>query len=486
MTAASRGAYVRVLATFAELARRRAERPLDYVRWLTPQDRWLRLPGDKLYRAGNQALGKSTAGLAEVIWRSLGVHPHYPTRPPPIETLICSLNQSQSISIQGKFAALLPKDCLAPGCEYNEKTGYGANRPTTIFRNGSVIRWITDDQGPRAAAGRTVDVVLVDEPCSPEMMRELRKRLLTAGAAGVLLATLTPINGPVQHIRESVDKGLIPEVHAALTLENLRHADTGEVRHLEDGTLCDEAWIAEMWRREPPSWAGITLDGLWEVRPEGAFFAPVWDSSKHISARARLDGETRWHLGIDYAAADRPQGLVAVLVLVEPGRTIGGHAVESMIVEDLCALPGTATITMFAQDILRMLARNGLTWRNLHGVYGDNPVQGAIEWKGNTDLTKRLAHEMRINPSALSPRIMSAKERTSGGSRDTGCRYLYEALADCRLVMRARCSTLAEAIETWDYTAMHQAKDRIDALRYALKDYILPSGRSPAVVVRFG
>jgi hypothetical protein len=471
------------LGALGRIGQRLRDRPLDYVPWLVPQDRWLRVPGDKLYRAGNQALGKTTAALAELGWRLLGQHPHYPVRRAPIEAVVCSLNQAQSLSIQGKFHALLPAGVLAAECEYNPKTGFGANRPLTRLANGSTVRWVTDDQGPRSVAGSTVDVALVDEPCSPEMLRELRKRLLIR--SGVLLGAMTPINGPVEHIRREVEAGFWPEVHAPLIPENLRIAATGETRRLADGTLCDEAWIAELWRKEPASWAGITLDGLWEARPEGAWFAPIWDAAKHVSDRARLDGETRWHLGIDYASADRPMGLVAVLVLVEAMRDDEGHAVEHVIVEDMVALPGTATITMFACDILAMLRRNGLHWRSLRTVYGDNPVQGRHEWRGNFDLTRRLAHELRIAQNGLSPRILGAKEQMRGGSRDTGCRYLYEAMASGRLVVRSRCKALVEAIETWDYTAMHPAKDRIDALRYALKDYIFPTGRTSHAIVRF-
>lgn len=471
----------RLRANLAELARRRAASPLDYVRWLVPQHAWLCLPGDKLYRAGNQALGKSTAGLAEVIWRCLGTHPHYPTKPPPIEVIVCSLNQAQSISIQAKFHALLPENVLAKGCEYNEKTGYGANRPMTRFANGSNIRWVTDDQGPRACAGATVDVVLVDEPCSPEMMRELRKRILVK--CGVLLATLTPINGPVEHIKDDVERGVLPEIHAPLTVANLRHVDTGEIRTLEDGTLCDSAWIAEMWRKEPKSWAGITLDGLWEVRSEGAVFGPVWDPAVHVNDRARLSGAAYWTMGIDYATADRDQGLVAVLCQVEPGRDAAGRITESVIVEDMVSLPGIATMTMFAQDIIAMLARNGLKWRNLKTVYGDNPVTASHEYRGNADLSRRLAMDLKVTVQGLSPRILSAKERTSGGSRDTGVRYLYAAMAERRIIVRSRCAPLIVAIESWDGASNSIFKDLCDGLRYSLKDSIFPLGRSNAVTV---
>jgi hypothetical protein len=239
-----------------------------------------------------------------------------------------------------------------------------------------------------------------------------------------------------------------------------------------------------MWAKEPASWAGITLDGLWEMRPQGAWFAPIWSAASHVSDSAMLDGESYWHLGIDYASADRPQGLVAVLVRVEPTRGDAGRQSESIIVEDLVSLPGSATVTMFAVEIVKMLKRNGLQWRNLRTVYGDNPVQGRHEYKGNYDLTRRLALELQVAQTGISPRILGAKERMSGGSRDTGCRYLYEAMASQRLVVRSRCKVLIEAIESWDYTAQHPAKDRIDALRYALKDYIFPSGRQFASVTR--
>ena len=199
-----------------------------------------------------------------------------------------------------------------------------------------------------------------------------------------------------------------------------------------------------------------------------------------MSDRAAFDGSTseiRYHLGIDYATADRPEGLVAVLVAVQQSKPDPAKPpIQHVIVEDLVCLPGSATMSMFATDILSMLGRAGLRWRDLASVYGDNPVSSRFEFKSNLDLSKKLAHELRLPVTGLQPRILAAKEQTrSSGSRDAGCRYLYELMASKRIIVRPRCQSLIEAIEQWDYTPMHRAKDRVDALRYSLKDYIFSS-----------
>ena len=132
-----------------------AEHPRRYMRWMVPQEAFRRLPGkSKLYRAGNQALGKTTVGLAEVIDHCVGRHPYRAVKPPPVHWVVCSLNQTQSLAIQAKFHAMTGEgEVDAAMSPYNPKTGYGANKPVTIFVNGSTVRWVTDDRGPRAVAG---------------------------------------------------------------------------------------------------------------------------------------------------------------------------------------------------------------------------------------------------------------------------------------------------------------------------------------------
>lgn len=459
-----------------ELRRRRAARPLDYVRWFRPQARWLALDARiKLFRAGNQIVGKTWAGIAEVVWRCLGTHPRYPTKVPPIKVIVCNLNKQQSRAIQAKFAELIPAEELADGCAYNSGTGWGENNPRIKFRNGSVIRFVTDDQGPRSVAGATVDFVWVDEPCSPEMMRELRQRLVAL--AGSMAITLTPINGPVRHIEELVKSGEVEEVHAPLCLDTLTYDGSDELRVLPDGVVCDDAWIKSRRAKESPLWAGIILDGEWAVKQVGALFAPIWDRKRHVTIDPKFapDATTFWRLGIDYALADRAAGTVATLVEVEPFQLDDGTYSENVIIHDQVVHPGTATMDMLGKSIRAMLSRHPVgRWRNLRTVHGDNAVQGRFEYKSNLELEKRIARQEGVPISGLRPRVRGAKEgRISYGAVQAGEAYVYERMAQGQLLVAARCEPLIEAIEGYvSGVATDKYKDRIDSLRYALKPEI--------------
>jgi hypothetical protein len=260
-----------------------------------------------------------------------------------------------------------------------------------------------------------------------------------------------------------------------------------EPLRLLDGRLMDADWIAEQWRTTPASYAPVVLDGEWETRPEGVFFRN-FERARHVQAGARLDparGRIWRCLGIDYAAAPREYGQTAVLCEVQQQRDPKGRMREAIIVQDAVVMPGVASNPQFATELVRMLERQGVEWRALDHVHGDNPVASRWVEKSNIETMRALARELGVGQHALVPRIRNAKEgRLSSGMLDTGCRYLYEHLADGYLLLHPRCETLAQALETWDYGREHPAKDRIDALRYALKPFIFPRGGQGATVVR--
>jgi hypothetical protein len=54
------------------------------------------------------------------------------------------------------------------------------------------------------------------------------------------------------------------------------------------------------------------------------------------------------------------------------------------------------------------------------------------------------------------------------------------------LVVHPRCSGIIDALQTWDFDPKHPAKDRIDAIRYALKPWIFPYGSSKGPMLRVG
>jgi phage terminase large subunit-like protein len=474
-----------MVADLVALRQRAEAEPLSWVRWTPPQADWLRLSAPrKLLRAGNQ-LGKTWAAMAEVTWRALGCHPHYPTRSPPVEIWVVCTSWAQSVAIMGKFWMLVPRARLRQA-RFDPRSGFGKDNPAVVFDNGSVVRFRTTNQGPEALAGATIDYVAIDEPCGEDVYREIDRRVLRRG--GQVGITLTPINRPCDWLRAMVDQGSVAEVHARLTEANLTPAGSGSPLRLLDGTPMDARWVAEQWRHTPATYAPVVLDGEWETRPEGVFFR-CFDRKKHLAAAASLDparGAIRWCVGIDYAAADREYGQVAVLAQVQPYLDERQRAQELVIVADLVALPGIASAEQFAVEVVRMLDRNGLRWRGLQSVYGDNPVASRFIEKSNIQTARAIAREIGVPAASLSPRLLNAKEGPpSAGAMDAGCRYVYEAIAAGRMLVHPRCEVLARALETWDYTRMHPGKDVIDALRYALKDYVFRLADRPRTTVRF-
>ena len=476
----------------AELARdldqlrsRMEAAPLDHVRWTPPQESWLTSTAPrKLLRAGNQ-LGKTWSAMAEVIYRATGTHPHYRTHPPPVEVWVVCTSWAQSVAIMRKFWELVPQAAIRP-TRFDPRNGFGKDNPAVVFLNGSVVRFRTTNQGPEALAGATIHYVAIDEPCDEDIYRELDRRVMrNAGAIGI---TLTPINRPCGWLRAMVEAGNIAEVHATLTPENLTPRGARGPLRLLDGTPMDQAWIDEQWRITPAMYAPVVLGGEWETRPDGVFFR-CFDRARHVNAAVRLDptrGLVRWVLGIDYAAADRQFGQVGVLSQVQSYLDDKGRRQELVYAVDMVAMPGIASSEQFAVEVVGLLGRSGIRWRDLHCVYGDNPVASRWVEKSNLNTSRAIARELSIPHSALVPRILSAKDGgPSAGAMDTGCRYIYEGLAAGRIMLHPRCELLAKGFEQWDYTRDHPLKDVLDALRYSLKDYIFRLGNNAGTVVRF-
>lgn len=478
---------LRAFQAARELVSRQGTDPLASVRWLRPQRAWLALDARiKLFRAGNQRIGKSWAGIAEAIYWARGWHPYRRVRPGPNQVLWISSNLKQSQALQDKFWALLPKAELDPRTKYDSKTRFGANNPMILFRNGSRITFRTDDQGPRAIQGMSPHYVAIDELCSVDTYREATQRIAVTG--GCMGLTLTCVNAPAGWLREEVEAQRIKEEHARLIPESLQYADTGEPRVLEDGTICDAAWIAQQRAQTPPAYADVILDGEWEQRVVGQFFAN-FDPTRHVGdvQLSPTDGPIRWHLGVDYAAADRPFGQIGALVQVQRVRDTLGRFSENVVITDEVVLSGVATSLEFARGLVNMLDRNGLRWHNLTSVYGDNPVQSRFAFKGNTETMKALSRVLGMPFNAFKPRVLNAKDDVkAAGSRAHGCRYLFERLGADALRVRPRCVHTIEAFQKWDYSADSQWKDIIDGGRYALKDYIFAHGQPGSVTVRWG
>ncbi len=451
--------------------------PVDFVAWLPYQIEWMSHDGPEphLLRLGNR-MGKSTCGAAELIFRARGKHPFKRVRSGPVRLALVCFSLIQSVEIQRVLWELVGKDNnveLVPGTEFSSKTGFKGHKPVVQWLNGSELHIYGNAQGAGALAGAEFDYILMDEPPAPEVYEECFERVKnTEGGIGI---TLTPINGPpLPWLRELCEQGLVRDFHQPLTAESQVSPITGLVRRTKAGTPWDQAFIDKVRKRTDPINAPIRLDGEWESRCEGQFFAS-FDPLKHVSEHLPKT-KVRIALGFDFATADREKGLAAVLSYVwdvkheEEGRTYSYiHAIDEVV------LPGTSTMEVFARHTLRMLRRHGVKWTDVDYVYGDNPVKSRFAESSIKELARHLARQLGVPLEHLQPRIKNAKEGGAQSSarrrtKDIRCRWMYGELAADRVLVHPRCKVLIQALQKWDYGDKHELKDILDAWMYSLRD----------------
>ena len=474
----------RIAIAIAELRRRRRDNPLDYIDWLPGQHAFLNDPSKrKIFRAGNQAHGKTLAGLAAVHFRCTGHHPFIDIPAPPIEAWIICASWSQSTAIQEKFWQLVGRTgALEDGIEFDPKNGFGAKSPIVRYRNGSVVRFKTTQQGSLNLAGATIDVALFDEPpASPRIYSEVQKRLIRR--AGALLLTLTPIGAPCEWLREQVKEGNLTETWVKLEPQNLIPVGCREPLKLADGTPMDQAWIDAVIAETLPYEVGVVCHGEWEIRAEGRVFSS-FDQTVHETTETPR-GECKISLGIDYGdGANFSQ--VAVLVAVDDS----GDYPRIWILDEYTS-PGTSTIDMDAAGILSMLRRHGMNWASLDMCFGDrvwSGRRGNLAKKSNSALQQALGKLLKMPHHKLRPRLQTVK-RGQGHGRGSvahGCRFLHSAMVRPEhFYIHPRCSKLIDSINRWDYRD-DENKHAIDSLRYAL-DYWIFSKRARIISpVRLG
>lgn len=465
--------------------RRVVERaPLEYVEWLPPQLEYLQAADRRvLLRAGNQAIGKSTVGLADWAWWARGEHPFREAPRRPVQSWIVSSSEQQSGQLAAKFCALVPPAWLHPDTPYIPAKGHFRGKyPKVGLRHvsggWSWIHWRWTGQRSLNLAGATLQGVLFDEPpASQRAFREVERRLTRTG--GIMRLTFTPVNAPVEYIRELADEGQIRDLHYTLQPEHLIPVGRDRPLRTEDGTPMDAAWIAEQ-RSLVAEWeAPVILDGEWEFRTVGQVFT-AWDPGRHtvrnIASSPTFPRHDVWHvLGIDYGDGEHRQ--VGVLAVVDDR---GRH--PRVWVLDEYVSDGRSTTEMDAKAVLKMLRRNGLKWSDLDYVHGDKRYTGRrfdLTTKSNREMQKAIAHELDLNPKTLRPPIHSAKRgpRAGAHSKITGARWLHERMVlDDAFLVDTRCTTLIECLGRWDWG--EQWKDPIDGLRYALKPWILSTLRT--------
>ena len=455
-----------------ELQRRAVAHPMRQVAWLPNQ--WAFLASQskrKQIRQGQQWGGKTTAALREVVDRCTGEHPlwehvswRYP--PPPIEAWVICASWSQSVAIQAKLHATIETADLHPDCQYDPVRGFLGQHPTVRFRNGSLIRIKTTRQGGLSLAGATIDVALFDEP--PESQRvfsEVMARLTHRN--GTLLLSYTPVNAPVAYLREMVERGAIEDHWRPLTLEALTPVGGTE-------PIRDQAWIDELRDKYPPHEVPVVVDGEWEFRTVAAYFRDVW---RPEMVHSKLpSGDVHVVVGFDHGTLPGKQ--IALLVAVDESGPRGIDAPSIYVVDEYVDHTGVAGPEDDAVAIVAMLRRAGLGWHELTSAHGDRVhMPGSDSQKSNRDLAVHLCREVGV--PALRPPIRTVKRgRGHGaGSLSTGSRWLFAAMHQGRFGVHPRCVRLIDALPRFSMRD-DDAKDPIDALRYALDPWIFRMGRA--------
>lgn len=473
-----RGALVQAARAADRLVTHTTERPLDYIRWTRPQLRWLQSKHHrKLLRAGNQ-VGKTTAGLAEVIWRATGTHPYLPVHRPPVDIWIICTTWPQSVAIMRKFWALLPKHLIHP-VGFTRRYGFGKDNPTVTFTNGSVVRFRTTNQGADAMAGDTVHYVLVDEPTDEEIYRELDRRLMrTAGSMGLVL---TPINRPTEYLRQLCRDGVVEDHHARLEVANLIPVGAREPLRLLDGTPMDELWIAQQRRLVLQRFAPVVLDGEWECRTEGVVFEAYDPAQHYTDAIPQVD--LLVCLGLDHGEGDFRT------VHEWAGVDLSGEFAKVHFLGEYTSDGSTLHEQDATGTLDELEEAGGWKWKEIYSAIGDKPTVGRVGRRSNKDLAAALEKELRrrgqlAKRAQLDPPIRTAKTGKGGGAGSVwrGVEWLHRCmLRPGHFTVHKRCERLHESLQKWDYTDS-EWKDACDGARYATWPFAMRGWRGAGTV----
>ena len=471
----------RLVAVEREIARRREAAPLDTMSWLPGQLAFLmERHKRKLFRSGNQAQGKTTAGAAETLYRAIGRHPYKPVPPAPtFQWAICSTDQQSGI-VQRKVWELAPKDMVAPGSVYDERKGaFLGKYPSLRLTNGSWIGFRTGGGDTTNLASEKLHHAWFDEPPESErVFNEVQKRLLRTN--GDLSMTFTPVNRPVAYIRKMAEDGKILDLHYDLRPEHLRFTD-GRTMRLDDGTPMDSEWIEGLIAETSDMEVPVVIHGGWEFRIEGAYFAKVWNPAQMMRAQPPR-GSYEELLGIDFG--DRPgKQIVEYLMVDERGGTRGYphvHAADEYVGDS-----GRETNEDDARHVLAMLKRHRTKWADLKAASADRAHRaGRSDEKSAAALARAIALELGVEPRELVPPITVAKrgEGRGGGSVLHRWRWLHGQMARGNLTVHPRCKRLVDALPKASPWSDDEHKDPVDGLAYGVDRYTYEQRRGGAPV----
>lgn len=500
---APRPALQRVRDAVVALREKWATERLWHLEWLPHQEAFLRNPDRvTLLRTGNQ-IGKSEAGLSEVLFHALGRHPFREPTLSPGEYWIIGSSSKQSIQLQGKLWELVPKDRLKPGTHWTKALGFGGRDPhvEVLHESGgwSIIRFKTTGQEDLDLESATIDGALFDEPPKRQSTYAVVQQRVSA-LGGWIRITLTPIGADVEWLRRLVQTGAVSEVHTRLTPEACIPVGRSRALRTRDKRGRAVEWSAEWVARKvaeiPAQYRDIRAHGAWSVKPPDAYFGEVWLPDEMIVDE--LPDVPAWaQLGIDYG--HRPGKQYVPLLLIDDTDDDDELGPVVYVVDEYSDETGVADQWFDALGILLMLRTRGYRWSDLLFAGGDRDhMPGTRMHKSNRDLAVRLVSLMHGEAPAtlphelvdqvgdpthgfdLEPGIRTVKtgKGRAWGSLEMGYRWIYRAMAARRFFVHRRCARMIEALSRFRLRSVDDEwKDVLDGLRYGLENriYAAPS-----------
>lgn len=447
-------------AAEAFIARKEDDR-IWRMRWTPPQEAFLRsVKRETLLRMGNQG-GKSWCGLAEVIFRCLGRHPFKAVKKPGpgFEVWVLCASSTQSIAIQQKFWALVPKSELTDRTinKYTEEGGFGRDR-TVTFRNGAIVRFKTTEQGKgrnamRRLASATIDYVLIDEPTTARMFNELRKRLIRK--RGDMGLTITPINGDVEFLQKRVEAGQMTDLHYRLEPQNFVPND-GENRpvELEDEghTPMDAQWVQGEIDATDPDEVDVTCHGEW---PSGLMDRQIRAfRDAHIFDAYPADTQIMgWGAGFDHGEGAGREVMLLAMWDSKGTLWVTGEHVST----------GHTGLEDDAKGFARVVDDDGIRLDQVNVVVGDLNSAGQLG-RGMTVNQLLEGYFANLNGGKVPFQIRGAYKQGSAGPDDRA-RVLNTAFASGRVRVHRSCKRLIDALRMWRGRG-RTLRDPIDALGY--------------------
>lgn len=421
--------------------------------WLPtkPIREWMSDPSRKKALRGPNQLGKTEAGAVELLHRMRGTHPYLKTHAPPIATWVVCSSWRQSLIIQEKIWNFIPKDELDPAVHFTVKNGFSGR--WFGLKNGSTCQIVTVNQETPDLASATLHFIWPDELLVEHVWSELCARL--THHRGTIGLTFTPIGRPVDWLKEKCEAGEIADHHFTLTVENA--TPLGSRIPFRSQVAIDEfrkdCLNIERAQRCEAAWEGAAGERVLEAFDE------------HLIADDCPPGlVVEFAVGIDHGAKAGRQSAVLAACAVIAGK-------PRLWILDEAYSDGRTGTEEDARNILSMLARNGLSLKNVDHWRGDRPHSG--DWRGNQksnrDLKRAFATILGLRSlDQLPPPLqrISVPQKWQG-SVAYGCRLINKLFAEDRCTISPKAVGVIEACKGWEGALQDPLKDRIDAMRYA-------------------